>query len=389
LHIFEDVGKTEWTSFARPPSEQSMKITAVEPIHIAIPYEHGAPKTVLGGTTAVRTTQDAVYLRVETDAGLTGWGEAFGFAACAITHAAVKLVVAPLCIGRDPTDIPALMDDLHKSLKNMARNGPVAFALSGLDIALWDIAGKMAGQPIHALIGGARKTHVPAYASLLRLNTPDNVTRVAHGALARGYKHIKLHERTVEAVAAARAAIGPDVSLMLDTNCQWSVDQALTMAREMAPYELSWLEEPIYPPDDFTGLALLRRESGLRIAAGENLGNIMDVAHIMATQAVDIVQPDVAKMGGITEIIKAVALARAAQVEAEPHSPLYGPALMATLHVIAVMPEDVMCEFYYADLEANPIGALATPRDGRFAVPTGPGLGITVDEALLTRYRVE
>src|SRR5262249_11038008 len=105
--------------------------------------------------------------------------------------------------------------------------------------------------------------------------------------------------------------------------------------------------------------------------------------------AVDIVQPDVAKMGGFTEIMKALELARQFKAEAEPHSPLYGPALIATLHVIATMPEDVMCEFYYADLEANPIGEMGAPKNGRFAVPTGPGLGLTVDEDLLARYRVE
>jgi L-alanine-DL-glutamate epimerase-like enolase superfamily enzyme len=176
---------------------------------------------------------------------------------------------------------------------------------------------------------------------------------------------------------------------MLDTNCQWDLDQALDMARRLRPYNLAWLEEPIFPPDDFEALAELRREAGIPIAAGENLGNLMDVRHIIAAEAVDVVQPDVAKMGGITEIVKALSLAEAAGVEAEPHSPLYGPALIATLHVLATMKRDSLCEFYYADLEANPIGDIATPRDGYLNVPTGPGLGIEVDETLLARYRVE
>ena len=366
-----------------------MKITKVEPIRLAIPYEHGAPKPGLSGAVGTRTTQDAVYVRVETDAGITGWGEAFGFAACSVTYAAMVRAVAPLALGRDPTDIAALMDDLQRGLKNMARNGPVGFALSGLDIALWDIAGKVAGKPVHALLGGTTKTRIPAYASLLRLNTPEHVTRVCAHALSRGYRHIKLHERTVEAVAAARAAIGPGVPLMLDTNCQWDLGQALDMAHRLRPYDLAWLEEPIYPPDDFEALARLRREAGMPIAAGENLGNLMDIRHIIAAGAVDVVQPDAAKMGGITEIVKALALAETAGVEAEPHSPLYGPALIATLHVLATMKRDVMCEFYYADLEANPIGEIATPRDGHLAVPMAPGLGIEVDEILLARYRVE
>jgi D-galactarolactone cycloisomerase len=359
-----------------------MKITHVEPVLLSIPYDRtqAAPDG--------RASQDAVYVRVETDAGITGWGEAFGFGACTMSCLALLHVVAPLAIGRDPSDIDGVMTEMRRRTQNMSRNGPVAYALSGFDIALWDIAGKVAGQPLHALLGGRKKKHIPAYASLLRLNTPDAVARVAAIAVQRGYKHIKLHERTVEAVAAARRAVGASVGLMLDTNCSWSVEQACEMAAALTPYDLAWLEEPVYPPDDFEALARLRKQTAMPIAAGENLGNLMDLRHILGAQAVDIVQPDVAKMGGITEIVKALALTRAAGVQAEPHSPLYGPALVATLHVIAAMPEEVMCEFYFADLEANPIGAIATPRDGLFEIPDGPGLGIAVDEDMLARYRV-
>src|SRR6267142_83674 len=222
--------------------------------------------------------------------------------------------------------------------RGMSRNGPVAFALSGLDIALWDLKGKVAGAPIWKLLGGTGRPRVEAYASLMRLG-PAHVGKVAADAAARGYRHIKLHEHSVEAVAAARAAVGPDVPLMLDTNCFWpTVEAAREAARQMQPHSLAWLEEPLYPPDDFEGLARLRREAGVPIAAGENLGNRHDVRRIAQAQAVDIVQPSLAKMGGISEVVHAIADAGRLGVRVVPHSPYSGPALVAAVHVIAALP---------------------------------------------------
>jgi L-alanine-DL-glutamate epimerase-like enolase superfamily enzyme len=364
-----------------------MKITHIEPMLIELPYEHGAPKPMLG-TGATRTMMDAVYIRVDTDEGITGWGEAFGFGACRIAHAAAKMVVAPLAIGRDPTDVSALMADLHHRLQGMSLNGPVRFALSGLDIALWDIAGKIAGQPIHRLLGGkGKRTRIPVYASLMRMQNAADVAKVSAEAAARGYRHIKLHERTVEAVAAAREAVGPDVALMLDTNCSWSPDEAVEMARRMQDHDLFWLEEPVSPPDDFDGLARVRRDGGIAVAAGENLGTLNDFRRILDAGAVDFVQPDVTKMGGITEMWKAVAVAAEREANLEPHSPLYGPGLVATQHVVAAMAADAMCEFYFCDLGASPMGDAILSVDGFMSVPEGPGLGVDIDEQVIQRYR--
>ncbi len=354
---------------------------------IELPYQHGAPKPALGSG-KIRTMMDAVYIRVDTDEGVTGWGEAFGFAACPITLAAARIAIAPLAEGRDPTDIPALMTDLHRRTQGMSLNGPVRYALSGLDIALWDIAGKIANKPIHRLLGGdGKRTRLPVYASLMRMLDADYVARVSADAVARGYRHIKLHERSVEAVAAARHAVGPDVALMLDTNCSWSPDQAVDMARRMEEYDLFWLEEPISPPDDFDGLARVRRDGGIALAAGENLGTINDLRRMIEAGAVDYLQPDVCKIGGITEMWKAITLAAERGVALEPHSPLYGPGLIATQHLVAAMQRDAMCEFYFCDLGASPMGDAINAVDGFMAVPDGPGLGVDIDEAVIERYR--
>jgi len=363
-----------------------MKIACIEPIHLSIPFDHDAPPPKEGLGAGGRL--DILLVRVDTDAGLTGWGEAFGHAATPVTIAALTKVVAPLAEGRDASDVAGLMGDLWFRTKGMSRNGPVAFALSGLDIALWDLKGKALGTPVWKLLGGACKPRIPAYASLLRLGA-EHVGKVAAQALGRGYRHIKLHEHTVEAVAAARAAVGRDVPLMLDTNCCWlTVNDALAAARSMRAFDLAWLEEPLYPPDDFDGLAQLRREVGVPIAAGENLGNVMEVGRLAQAGAVDIVQPSLAKMGGISEVVKAIAAATRLGTRVVPHSPYSGPALVAAVHVIAAQPGEMLCEHRYGELAANPVGDWTQAHDGFLQVPGGPGLGIEIDHAAVESFRV-
>ena len=365
-----------------------MKITRIEPIFLKIPYDHGAPKPASHAMGAW-DMQPILLVRVETDAGLTGWGEAFGHASTPVTITAITEIVAKLAIGRDPTDIAALMTDLTRRTQSMARSGPVQFALSGLDIALWDIAGQRQGKPVWQLLGGReRKASIPAYASLFRLGAPDLVAKVAGAAAARGYGAIKLHEHSVEAAAAARAAIGPERALMMDTNCHWDSPEAIVaICRELEPQDLAWLEEPLYPVDSYDVLAETRRKVRVPFAAGENLGNLNDARWLTAARGVDIVQPSVAKIGGISAAWQAIAHVESQGLRAVPHTPVLGPALVATIHMIAALPHEVMCEHRFCDLEASPLGGAVVARAGRLAVPDGPGLGFAVDEAVLRAYR--
>jgi L-alanine-DL-glutamate epimerase-like enolase superfamily enzyme len=363
-----------------------MKITKVEPLFIAVPYEHGGPKQMrpLGPWTLM----EVLFVRVDTDAGLTGWGEAFGFAASAVTREAITRVVAPLCVGREFTDVPSFMADLQRKLHAMGRHGPVSFALSGIDIALWDIAGKAKGVPLHRLLGGATRERIPTYASLLRYGKPDLVARYTEQAVARGYKAVKLHEHLVETVAPGREAAGPDIALMVDTNCAWPPDEALEMARKLKVYNLAWLEEPVDPVDDYDTMARIRRETGVTIAAGENIGHASEARQAIERGALDIFQPSVTKIGGIVAMRKAIAVAQQHGVRVMPHTPYFGPGLIATLHVIAACLPDAMCERFYCELEATPLGEAIDARDGHMRVPQGPGLGIEVDESVIARYRV-
>jgi L-alanine-DL-glutamate epimerase-like enolase superfamily enzyme len=366
-----------------------MKITRVEPIFVAIPYEHGAPKPARHGMGAW-DAQPILFVKVETDEGVVGWGEAFSHASTPVTKVAVSEIVAKLVVGRDPTDLAVLMRDLTRRTQSMGRNGPVQFALSGLEIALWDIVGKVAGQPLWQLLGGEWKETIPAYASLFRIGTPELVGTVAANAVARGYRAVKLHEHSVEAVAAAREAIGPDIALMVDTNCYWdSPETIVAICKELEPYNLAWLEEPLYPADAYDELASVRKAVNVPIAAGENLGNYNDVRAIAAARAVDVLQPSVCKMGGITDLWRAISFAaHYPDVRVVPHSPFLGPALVAAIHIIAAMPNEVACEHRFCDLEASPLGDAVVSKDGRLRVPDGPGLGFEVDETVIAKYRV-
>jgi D-galactarolactone cycloisomerase len=373
-----------------------MKITRVEPVFVGIPYDHGAPKPMRHGGFGSWDNLPILFVRVETDAGITGWGEAFGHASTPVTRVAISEVIAKLAVGRDPSDVPALMAELTRKVQSMARSGPVQFALSGLDIALWDIAGKAAGKPVWQLLidtgtgGTQRKGTIPAYASLFRLGTAELVAKVAAAAVARGYRHIKLHEHSVEMVAAARAAIGPDVSLMVDTNCYWDdADKIVAVCKQLEPYNIAWLEEPLYPADAYDVMARIRKQTSVPLAAGENLGNLNDVRWICQAGAVDAVQPSVAKIGGITELVKAIAVIKQSGIRPAPHSPFLGPALMAAIHVIAAMPEEVWCEHRFCDLKESPLGSAVVSQNGRLAVPDAPGLGFEVDMKVIEKYRVQ
>ena len=362
-----------------------MKITRVESIVINLPMVIDGPTPMLGGR--ARTSIDMLLVRVDTDTGITGWGEAFGHRIFPATRAAIDTLLGPLCVGRDASHILALNDDLQRVLHGVGRSGPTIYALSGIDIALWDIAGKAAGLPLYRLLGGSPRADLPAYASLLRYGAADAVARYTTQALDRGYRHIKLHEITVPEVKAARDVAGAGIPLMVDTNCPWTVPQAIEMARRLAPLDLHWLEEPVWPPEHLAGLAEVRARGGIATAAGENYGTVWEFRRAFEAGAITYAQPSVTKIGGVTELRRVMTLAEAFGVSVVPHSAYFGPGLLASIHCIAAMPAESLVERFYCDFAQNPLGEAIHPRAGRIAVPQGPGLGVDPDPRLLATLR--
>lgn len=361
-----------------------MKITEVETILVEIPSDGGAPPEACPGP---RWSSFPVLLvRIATDEGLSGWGEAFGHSIAPATKLTIDGLLAPLLLGEDAGDIGGISHRLNRSLHMFGRNGTLAYGLSGIDIALWDLAGKRAGVPLHRLLGGAARSEVESYASLVAFGLPEVVADKASEAVSQGFRHVKLHETESAAVAAARRAVGPDVRLMLDTNCAWSFEQALERVETLAPYDLRWVEDVVWPPEDHRSLARLRA-AGMRVAAGENAGTLFDFAHLFELDALDVAQPDVTKVGGLTEMQKVLSLAEAHGVFVSPHSACFGPGFLATAHTAAALPGETVLERIQVGLEASLFPDWTTASHGRVAVPQGPGLGADPAPDVIERYR--
>ena len=361
-----------------------MRIVSVETRIVSLPFTMGGPPSLFAGQ--VWDHMEILLVRVETADGLVGWGEAFGHAAIASTRAALDTIVAPLVIGRDSSDIAGITRDVLPAVHLLGRNGPFVFAFSGIEIALWDIRGKRARQPLHALLGGGTASDLECYSSLLRYGEPALAARNTADACARGYRFIKLHELTREAVLAATEA-GADVNarIMLDVNCAWSPEQAAAMAAALRNDKLYWLEEPVWPPEDCAGLAQTRR-FGIPIAAGENVAGRFGFKSLIDAGAIDIAQPSVTKIGGIGEMLAVIDLCRNSNIEVVPHCPYFGPGLIATLHIIAALAPKALVEVLWLDMEAHPFHDAVRPVNGRLKVPQAPGLGCEPDPAVLARY---
>ena len=364
-----------------------MKITRVETIVVTMPMLiEGTVMPKQGGKP--RTSMDTLLVRIDTDEGVSGWGEGFGHRIFTATRAALDSFIGPMCIGRDPAAISTLVDELQRNLGGVGRNGPAMYALSAIDIALWDIAGKVAGLPLYRLLGGSARKELPAYASLLRYGEPAAVTHYVERALKRGYRHIKLHEITVAPIKAARVAAGPDIPIMIDCNCPWTIDEAIAMAHKLREFHPKWLEEPIWPPEDHAGLAKVQAQGFIPTAAGEN-AMLPEFKSMFEHGAITYAQPSVTKVGGVTQMRKVMALAEAFGVNVVPHSAYFGPGLLASIHCIAAMPGGSLVERYDADFSVNILHDAINPdKNGCIAVPQGAGLGLDPDPAVIKQLRV-
>jgi L-alanine-DL-glutamate epimerase-like enolase superfamily enzyme len=360
-----------------------MRIRSVEAITLKIPFSdlYDGPRTKRRGWTEF----DTVLVRIEMESGLVGWGEAFAYGCASAVSALIRDTVAPLVIGQEVADVAAFTLKLQQDLHIWGRYGITIFAISGVDIALWDLAAKKAGKNLATHLGGRVREQIEAYASLVRYGGAAPIAAMTRRAVVDGFRDIKLHEIAYEPIAAARQAIGPDIRLTTDVNCAWSLTEAEAMLPRMKALDLYWVEEPTFPPEDYQTHKALSR-FGVALSAGENACTAVEFERLSAV--LTFPQPSVIKVGGVSEFIKATKQAAGLGRTVMPHSPYFGPGYWATLQMAAHLPAVGLFEYMYVEPEAYCGRDIPLPQDGRIAIPDTPGIGFEPDETTLQRYRV-
>jgi L-alanine-DL-glutamate epimerase-like enolase superfamily enzyme len=360
-----------------------MKITDVQVVPLYIPLKETPPISTSG-----KASNYHVLIKVLTDEGIVGYGEAYRMTPGAL-GTFIEEALKPHLIGKDPNRIEMLWDLMYGVTFLYGRKGFVLNAISGIEIALWDILGKFRNLPIYAMIGGLCQDQIKAYASLPRYKTPEDVATAARRCVEDGYTAVKLHQNDMESIKAARMAVGPNIDLMLDVNGAWKVYEAVKMAKVLEEYGYLWLEEPVLPMDDYDGLAEVRESADLMIAAGENEYTLSGFKELIAKRAVDIVQPDVTKAGGILACRKIFALVEAWNLRLAMHSYCFGPGIAATVHLSLSNLLSEYVEIHALPLEAYYMHPEMRPEKGYITAPVGPGLGIEIDEDVVRQYPYE
>jgi D-galactarolactone cycloisomerase len=347
-------------------------------------------------------TRGAMLVEITTEDGVTGWGEAFGPAKLT---APIVDWYAQFLIGRDAMATEAIWQELYNRLRDHGQKGLPIEALSAVDIALWDIRGKVLNQPVHVLMGGPLRTEVQAYATgLYRREDADHeryLREEAAGYAADGFRAMKLKigfgvEHDIAMTRALRSEIGDGIALMVDANHAWDATAAIRYGRGVEALAIGWFEEPV-PPEDLAGYREVRRALSIPVAGGEAEFTRFGFRPLLVDRGVDVLQPDICAAGGLSETLKIAHMANAFGVRCNPHVWGTGIAQAAALQLLAVLPdnppglypEQPLLEF---DLSEHPIrqAVLQKPisqRGGRVAVPNGPGLGIEIDRSALDRFR--
>jgi L-rhamnonate dehydratase len=381
-----------------------MNITNVEAFVLESPYENKSPE----GSDEAHGVKHCLLLKVSTDEGIVGWSDVetaphVGAAAvnAPTSGAGVFEGLKSLVVGEDPFEIERLWDKVYRGSIYYGRRGVAIQVLSGFDIACHDIMGKTVSRPLHKLLGGARRNRIRAYASTLFRSTPDAMKRACEFYLERGFTAIKFgwgvfgqdRKQDIALVAAARAAIGPDLDLLVDPG--WMVNrsayEAIELLRALEPYRIYWLEDFLHP-ENYEGYARVKA-AGLhtRLAAGEQESTAWGFHDLITRGRIDVIQPDLSRCGGFSQARKILWEAQRAGVDVCPHAWLTDLLSAASLHLNACLERSLFLEYNVCDnpmlreIIRNPIQMDA---HGMIPVPQDPGLGIEVDESALSRFRV-
>jgi L-rhamnonate dehydratase len=370
-----------------------MKITGVEGIILRLPVR----QAVADGT------QDDLLIRIETDEGITGYGEVD--TSPEVGRAVIDAEMShgtcyglrEILMGMDPFDIEQIWEQMYRKTNYYGRLGVVLHAMSGVDMALWDILGKAVGKPVHKLLGGSFCDKVRAYASTLMPETAQEVRDLVRRYAEQGFTAMKFGygplgkdvRRDVELAAAAKEAAGLNVEVMIDIGHGYTVKMAMRAAKEFESLGVYWMEEP-FPPEAIGDYQRLCDSTSLRIAAGEQDVGRRTFRRLIWEAHLDVIQPDISRVGGLTEAKRIAYMAHEANRVCVPHAFRTGVLVAACLHLIAAIPNSAFLEFSVTDsalrreLLIEPFKVVR----GHVAVPTKPGLGIEINAETVERYRV-
>ena len=370
-----------------------MKIVRITAIPLSFRLPEGQTVTVGIGATIKR---DAIIVRVETDEGLTGYGEAHPGRSPGAVTSLINNTLDPMLAGMDPCDVVGVWARVNRmQLSSHGMGAGAALALSGIDLALWDIRGKAANMPLYRLLGGSRK-RLPAYAGGISLGfqPSEQLVEEARGYVSAGYRAIKLRlgdnaRADVERVRAVRAALGDEVDILTDANTAWTVADARRVIPALAEARVGWLEEPFSALDFASYRIAASLAPSVPIAAGENHYTRWDFARLLEDEVVTVFQPDLSKTGGITEGLRIAAMASAFGISVHPHCSATGLNHAATLHLLAALDNGGYFEACVS--KYNPLRDIFGPTftigaDGCVEPLDRPGLGLVVDEKAFAEF---
>lgn len=375
--------------------ESSLKIRSIQAFPTSFPLPQNQ-NVRLGIGRAVK--RDAVVVKVTTESGLVGWGEAHhARAPGAIAHL-LRTTISQLATGMDASDCVGVWHAIYvKQLGSHGMGAAAAMAMSGLDMALWDIRGKAVGWPVYRLLGGRSKP-IPAYAGGVSLGfqPPAKLVDEARPLVAMGYKAVKLRlgdnpKDDLARVAAVRKAFGPDLVILTDANTGYDVAAARAVMPGLDAHGVGWLEEP-FPPHDYRSYRETKTFGRTPLAAGENHYTRFEFNRLIEDGAVTILQPDLSKTGGITEGLRIAAMASAYKLPVNPHTSMTGLNMAATIHFLAAIDNAGYFEGDVSRPNRFRDELVSTPyevdREGCVRPLEGPGLGVEVDERFLARFPV-
>ena len=371
-----------------------MKITNVQAIELKLPQI----------SSAADGTQDDLIIIVETDEGITGYGEVD--TAPGVGKAVVDAYMShgtcyglrEVVTGSDPFDYEQIWNDMWAKTYYYGRGGPVMHVMSGIDMAIWDIMGKASGKPVHKLLGGSYTNKVRAYASALMPENKEMVKKMVESYVSQGFTAIKFGwgplgydvNFDIELVKTARQAAGDQVDIMIDIGKRYRLKSAVYVAKALEQLNIYWLEEPL-PAEDYIGYKRLTESTSMRIATGEEESGRLAFSRLINETHVDVIQPDMSRCGGLTEAKKIATMAADANILCVPHAFKTGVLVAASIHLIAAIPHAPFLEFSVTEsairkeLLINPF----KQKDGFVEVPQGPGLGVELNTDIIKKYGIK